>query len=630
MAGMGAEPLSIGVMIPSDRIARVIGKAGAGLKQLREMSACKVQVQQSSDTESLRRVDLSGGIDGLATAFQLTLRKAFPEDTSVSPTVLIPADKAGLVVGKGGDNLKRVREACGVRISLEREPVADAASGTQERVVAMQGDVAAMSQALRIALGGGTGPMPYMGAMPLGAAMSMMPGMSRFGCMGMPGLSHVRAASTNAEEVQVHMVVPDRLAGAILGKDGAQVKQTAATSACKVSMTTRDGMSDRRIVMQGTYSQCAEAQGLVCEQMQDAAVALGQENVDTTSIFFIRKEAAGAVVGKQGAALRQIRELSGAKIQLAREEVEGQRPCSITGPLELILQAEKLIFELVRAVPVDTTVRSNGAGMGYNSYGGGYPFGGGMSDMSMKRQDFSPFAPMMKRRGDDDGSVVTKLLIPARSAGAVIGKQGSGLKQLRETYGVNIEMLQQVQAPHWPNDRILILKGALGPRQSAVDAVLRFAFMDGEGATLKMLVPSSAAGSVIGRQGGTLRSVREQAGVGVQVERDEVLGERLITATGTLAGVTTAATIVLAILEGGTNAAAGAANSPSPQQSLAQQHVGGLSGIQHQHQQQGPPTAYPQYQASAPGSAAYSLQAAPMPAYAYAPPVAEVPAQPWY
>ena len=41
----------------------------------------------------------------------------------------------------------------------------------------------------------------------------------------------------------------------------------------------------------------------------------------------IRKEAAGAVIGKSGASLDEIREKSGARIQLAGEVTAGQRPC---------------------------------------------------------------------------------------------------------------------------------------------------------------------------------------------------------------------------------------------------------------------------------------------------------------
>ena len=76
----------------------------------------------------------------------------------------------------------------------------------------------------------------------------------------------------------------------------------------------------------------------------------------TTSevMLFIRAEAAGVVIGKQGWVLNRVRKQSLARIQLLREELRGQRPCIIEGPLPNILRAEKHVFDLVKAVPVAT------------------------------------------------------------------------------------------------------------------------------------------------------------------------------------------------------------------------------------------------------------------------------------
>lgn len=71
-------------------------------------------------------------------------------------------------------------------------------------------------------------------------------------------------------------------------------------------------------------------------------------------MLFIRAEAAGVVIGKQGWVLNRIRKQSNARIQLLREELRGQRPCIIEGPLPNILRAEKHVFDLVAAVPVAT------------------------------------------------------------------------------------------------------------------------------------------------------------------------------------------------------------------------------------------------------------------------------------
>jgi len=288
-------------------------------------------------------------------------------------------------------------------------------------------------------------------------------------------------------------------------------------------------------VVIGKFSQVVTAQELLSQQLAEAATAAGTELGEVQVVFMVRKEAAGVVIGKQGASLTEIREKSGARIQLAREEAMGQRSCNISGSLEAVLQAETLIFELVRHVPVAPQAPQAGLGNGGMAAG---PFAG--------LQDGPGGRP-----GQGGHEEVTRLLVPAMSAGAIIGKQGSGLKQLRETCGVHVEMVQPAQAPEWPNDRVLTLKGQLGSRVNAVEMVMRMSYQAGsDSTTLKMLVPATQVGAVIGKQGTTLRAIREQCGVSTQVEKEEVDGERLVSVTGAHAQVAAAARSILAVLGG--------------------------------------------------------------------------------
>eukprot|EP00401_Gymnodinium_catenatum_P063228 CAMPEP_0117540544 /NCGR_PEP_ID=MMETSP0784-20121206/43555_1 /TAXON_ID=39447 /ORGANISM="" /LENGTH=622 /DNA_ID=CAMNT_0005337205 /DNA_START=151 /DNA_END=2016 /DNA_ORIENTATION=+ len=548
----------VGIVVPSDNIARVIGKAGAGLRAIREGSGCKVQVIGDPRGEAGKgsRVDLSGWPEQIATAVGILVGKACLGEAIDSLTVMIPAERAGAAVGKGGENLRRIREECRVRVTLEREPSMDPSSNLPERAVIMHGDAMQLPQALRYVLG--VGPL---GAFSMANAQMRAPGLplgNLFAAPGLPGyrpfmsyqpmLSNVRLPSSSPEEIQVHMVVPDRFAGSILGKGGEKVKQISSTSNAKVSLTTREGTESRRVVVMGTYPEAAHAQSLIYDALVEAAKASSQDVAEVCVIFFIRREAAGVVIGKQGATMKGVREKALARIHLVREEVEGQRPCFITGSLEAVLQTEKLLAELVSQVPVQPVQLASGVM-------GAIPVGGVMAlpgyAPAMMGQDFvSAFA--MGKRGPrtDDLEACTKLLVPAQSAGAVIGRQGSGLKQLREACGVQVEMLQPAQAPQWPTDRVVILKGTLTCRQAAADAVLRTSTQApmAYSCSVKMLVPSTQAGSVIGKQGHMLRTIREHCGASAQVERADVAGERLVTATGSISEVLAAVAAIILIL----------------------------------------------------------------------------------
>lgn len=151
--------------------------------------------------------------------------------------------------------------------------------------------------------------------------------------------------------MQVHLVIPDRFAGFILGKNGLRIQKTASKSGCKVWMTSRNGSQDRRVIIIGNYKQCKVAEQIVHEQLS-TAMQVDWQDAQTDIILFVRSEAAGMVTGKQGFVLNQIRKQSGAQLQLLRDEVQSTRPCIISGTLQSILKAQKHIFELVGAVPV--------------------------------------------------------------------------------------------------------------------------------------------------------------------------------------------------------------------------------------------------------------------------------------
>ena len=65
---------------------------------------------------------------------------------------------------------------------------------------------------------------------------------------------------------EIHLVVPDKFAGFVLGKNGSRIQKTASKSGCKASrhgirgflllevwMTSRNGTQDRRVIVIGNY-----------------------------------------------------------------------------------------------------------------------------------------------------------------------------------------------------------------------------------------------------------------------------------------------------------------------------------------------------------------------------------------
>jgi len=191
--------------------------------------------------------------------------------------------------------------------------------------------------------------------------------------------SDVCFASQQPDVMQVHISVPGSLAEAFLG-NGQNMRQLAQGIGCQVQMRSRKGVPDQRVIIIGNYNQCAIAQEVLFGRLSTAARDHGVDLGDEIEVvLLVRAEAVGVVIGKQGWMLKQIHQ-SGADIELLREELRGQRPCVLRGPLQSVLRAERHVFDLVRAIPV--TAAAEGASS---------------KPLHRKKQAYSPQGPNLPR-----------------------------------------------------------------------------------------------------------------------------------------------------------------------------------------------------------------------------------------
>eukprot|EP00929_Paragymnodinium_shiwhaense_P084542 TRINITY_DN451_c1_g1_i1.p1 TRINITY_DN451_c1_g1~~TRINITY_DN451_c1_g1_i1.p1 ORF type:complete len:697 (+),score=148.35 TRINITY_DN451_c1_g1_i1:119-2209(+) len=665
MNAVGGAPqapagLIIGVPVPNDRIAPVIGKAGAGLKFAREQSrGCQLAVvQDDQNNPGVRpRVNLSGDPSAIAVAFGIVADKAFTEEAHGPPCVLVPADKAGGIIGKGGERLKQIRSMTGVQVIVDREPVTDPSTGAQERRVSFNGPKQNLANALAIGLTGSAAPgMPQMsGGGQIGQATDALAAALQAGGLsanpavlnlvqqlqntiqqatkqGSPAgggapqqmqsgaaLSSVKPSDADPDSMQVQIFLDAKVVGAVVGKEGATIKQTAANYGVNAWVTRREE-GPRRVALLGPAQNVLNAENAVYQQIAEAS---GQEDIGEMRLaMLIRQEAAGAVMGKGGQQMIAIKQSSQAQIKIERDSIEGQRPCFISGGFADIVQAQRLIHDIVRQVPISQEPQQSSMGKrpaaamgGMGGMGG--PVIGNMSPSTAgvaptvgvapqkrqrmeQQQTMSPMQAMqqiqqqiqhgqsmpmqpgqpMRQNGATAalGPDATRVLIPKQLTGAVIGKQGSMLKQVREHYGIDMRVLADADAPQWDQDRVLSASGPLDNKVEAIKYMLQVAYgQDSDSLALKLLVPAQAAGGVVGKQGSTLNGIRQQAGIDVQLERNDVAGDRLLFCQGPADNIAYVLHQVAGILE-----RSGAGGSGMMQQQRHQQQP-----VQH-HMQQAP------------------------------------------
>lgn len=118
--------LHVRAIISSAEAATVIGKGGENVTQIRRMSGAKCTVSDYSRGAVERILTVSGLVDAVAKAFGLIIRTLNNEDLNSPSTpqsktyplrLLIPHILIGSIIGKSGVRIREIQEASGARLN---------------------------------------------------------------------------------------------------------------------------------------------------------------------------------------------------------------------------------------------------------------------------------------------------------------------------------------------------------------------------------------------------------------------------------------------------------------------------------------------------------------------------------
>uniref|UniRef100_A0AAQ5ZYC7 K Homology domain-containing protein n=1 Tax=Amphiprion ocellaris TaxID=80972 RepID=A0AAQ5ZYC7_AMPOC len=115
--------------VPDGMVGFIIGRGGEQISRLQQESGCKIQIAPDSGGMPDRSVTLTGPPESIQTAKQLLTEivekgrpaPAFHHNDGPGMTVqeiMVPASKAGLVIGKGGETIKSLQERAGVKMVM--------------------------------------------------------------------------------------------------------------------------------------------------------------------------------------------------------------------------------------------------------------------------------------------------------------------------------------------------------------------------------------------------------------------------------------------------------------------------------------------------------------------------------
>uniref|UniRef100_A0A8C4EF90 Insulin-like growth factor 2 mRNA binding protein 3 n=1 Tax=Dicentrarchus labrax TaxID=13489 RepID=A0A8C4EF90_DICLA len=310
---------------------------------------------------------------------------------------------------------------------------------------------------------------------------------------GSPGLG---ARPKVQSDIPLRMLVPTQFVGAIIGKEGATIRNITKQTHSKIDIHRKEnaGAAEKPITIHSTPEGCSNACTTIMEIMQKEAVDTKFTEEIPLKIL-AHNNFVGRLIGKEGRNLKKIEQDTGTKITISPLQdltlYNPERTITVKGSIEACSRAEEEVMKKIR-----------------ESY---------ESDMAAMNQ------------GHPESETV-HLFIPALAVGAIIGKQGQHIKQLSHFAGASIKI-----APAEGMDAKQRMVIIVGPPEAQFKAQCRIFgklkeenfFGPKEEVKLEahIKVPSFAAGRVIGKGGKTVNELQNLTCAEVVVPRDQTPDE---------------------------------------------------------------------------------------------------------
>ncbi|XP_078351966.1 RNA-binding protein Nova-1-like isoform X2 [Oculina patagonica] len=158
---------------------------------------------------------------------------------------------------------------------------------------------------------------------------------------------------------------------------------------------------------------------------------------------------------------------------------------------------------------------------------------------------------------------IVKILIPNHAAGSIIGKGGANIAEVQQQTGARIKLSPNNDYYPGTQERVGLIMGEVDTINKMLNFVIEkirqeppamrlnpaMTYDRERAKQMKIVVPNSTAGLIIGKSGATIKYIGDQTGARIQVSQknaETVPGERVIGITGSLEQVQAACAVIAA------------------------------------------------------------------------------------
>ncbi|TID12878.1 Serine/threonine-protein kinase [Venturia nashicola] len=305
-------------------------------------------------------------------------------DDDNQETIMVESSLVGLVIGRQGENLRRIESESGTRIQFITGPTE---SGPQ-RQCRITGPPRARMDAKKevyriIDENGGNAPKDF--GPPGGARGGSSNGGSQAGARGVRSTSNQPQLREGENSIQI--MVPDRTVGLIIGRGGETIRDLQERSGCHINIVGENKSINglRPVNLIGNQQAASKAKELILEivesdtrsqeaggaaaasapagrpQQQDRRQQHDSMDGKVTETLMVPSDSVGMIIGKGGETIKSMQAETGCKInvqQASGRDVE--RPIDLVGSAQAIEAAKQAIWEKVNQVKD----KNNGGGGG--------------------------------------------------------------------------------------------------------------------------------------------------------------------------------------------------------------------------------------------------------------------------
>ncbi|KAJ8100658.1 hypothetical protein POJ06DRAFT_253347 [Lipomyces tetrasporus] len=321
--------VSLRCLVSGREAAALIGKNGENITLVRELAAVRCSFSDNIRGAAERIVTITGTVEGVAKACQLLVRTILNEpldQTAIEPKkhslrILIPHKAMGPIIGKAGARLREIRESSGTTLTVSETllPLSN------ERSLLVHGDADAVQQAAlmicqhlldqseKLALAN----VQYYNPLPI------------CGAFGHVNHWHLYVEKNVATPVNPYGVSPNGYSGA----DYAAQLGIVDVRGDEQALTPEPRSATKESTQRTPIVPTVQAATSVQSAQQQAQQALPGQPM--TQQIYIPNDMVGAIIGKGGAKINEIRQLSGSNIKINEpQDNSNERLVTITGTSE--------------------------------------------------------------------------------------------------------------------------------------------------------------------------------------------------------------------------------------------------------------------------------------------------------